>query len=109
MFYSTAFQTDKPFYMGISFPSSLSTEDRLAWVNNAIISNKKELERHVIARTLGYQRTLLNSEHYPNGFFNYEDILLLVEPSSAEQLIVINPLDNEKPTPTSIYVMNYSE
>ena len=108
IFYYAPFENNGPFYVGIKFPGHVSTEDRLLWAKNVIITDGKNLEQTILARTLGYPHTIINPENYPGGFYNYDDILIQVEPPSADttkdqKLIVLNPLDTQTPLPPSVY------
>ncbi len=105
VFYYEPFESVAPFYIGIKFPSHVSKEDRLFWAQNAIVTDGKNLEQTILTRTLGYSHTVVSSENYPGGFYNYDDVLLYVEPTSSgdQKLIVLNPLDSKKPLPLAVY------
>ena len=111
IFYYESFQSDQAFYIGIKFPSHISKEDRILWAQNVIVTDGKNLEKTVLTRTLGYPHTVVSLENYPGGFYNYDDVLIHVEPTSAgdQKLIVLNPLDSKTPLPLAVYFAKRQE
>ena len=111
IFYYTPFESNEPFYIGIRFPIHVSKENRLLWTQNIIITDGSHLEETILTRTQGYSHTIVKPEHYPEGFFNFDDVLIHVEPMTKkdQKLIVLNPLDTKTPLPLEVYFARHNK
>ena len=77
-------------------------EDKIEWLNNAIIVSDSEVDLVVKERITGAKRRVLKHYEYPQDLYDPGDLLIEVEVDNKyvfknKKLIIFNPIQKEKP------------
>ena len=92
-------ETDKVL---ISLVFQKSMEEKIEWLNNAIIVSDSEVDLAVKERITGAKRRILKHHEYPEDLYEPGDLLIEVEVDNKyvftnKKLIIFNPIQKEKP------------